>query len=90
MSTPADHGYVKCARCKAWRKQEHVELQDGWANVDERGEWLEHPVPQRRLVCADVAWCSSQVPGVGLGRMDADTGRPAPRLPFSPDSEGTS
>lgn len=45
--------------------------------------------PWKAARCMDVAWCSSQVPGMGLGRMDADTGNPAPRLPFSPDSEGT-
>lgn len=74
MSTPADHGYVKCARCKCVRP--HGEMVAGGP---EPKDWR----------CIDVAWCSSQVPGVGLGRMDADTGRPVPRLPFSPDSEGT-
>lgn len=60
MSTPKEHGYVKCARCNCWRRGEYV-------MVPELATWPDG------AYCIDSAWCSRQS-GAGLGRLDADTG----------------
>lgn len=66
MSTPADHGYIRCARCGTWRQPEHL-------------TWEEHDTSRRW--CEDVRWCSAMAE-VGKGSMEADTGAPdAKRLP---------
>lgn len=63
MSTPADHGFELCSRCRTWRPAAEVRPAVSFGN----GETL--------FVCLDVAWCSNQA-GAGQGRLDADTGAP--------------
>lgn len=60
MSTPADHGFVQCSRCKVWRPESEVQAVGFGATTT-------------GIACIDVAWCSAQA-GTGQGRLDADTG----------------
>jgi hypothetical protein len=79
MSTPADHGYVRCARCKTWRRIDETRP------PKEAGYFIAPEHALVKPVCIDIAWCGSQA-GVGKGELSADTGNTTGRPQAAPDS----